>query len=137
MVTDSVVKGDLNIGDYDKNKLGAKKGNLSKGQGKTKNKDQFDALTKDIKLLQKYRERSQIIPEGVKTIKKGYGFTQPKRNAYKISSSGQCGGLMIDIPKLMGQLRLVATKDNQKVMDKKVDFDTIDLLTKRFHSKKK
>ena len=44
---------------------------------------------------------------------------------------------MIDIPKLMGQLRLVATKDDQKVLDKKVDFDTIDLLTKRFNSKKK
>ena len=38
---------------------------------------------------------------------------------------------------LMGQLRLVATKDKRKVMDKKVDFDTIDLLTKRFNSKKK
>ena len=37
----------------------------------------------------------------------------------------------------MGQLRLVATKDKRKVMDKKVDFDTIDLLTKRFNSKKK
>ena len=44
---------------------------------------------------------------------------------------------MIDIPKLMGQLRLVATEDKRKVMDKKVDFDTIDLLTKRFNSKKK
>ena len=64
-------------------------------------------------------------------------YTQPKKNAYKISSSGKYGGLMIDIPKLMGQLRLVATKDKRKVMDKKVDFDTIDLLTKRFNSKKK
>ena len=44
---------------------------------------------------------------------------------------------MIDIPKLMGQLRLIASKDGQKVLDKKVDFDTIDLLTKRFNSKKK
>ena len=31
----------------------------------------------------------------------------------------------------------MATKDKRKVMDKKVDFDTIDLLTKRFNSKKK
>ena len=49
----------------------------------------------------------------MKTIKKGSGYTQPKRNAYKISSSGKYGGLMIDIPKLMGQLRTC------KVMDKK------------------
>ena len=118
-------------------KLGTKKGPLSKGQGKTKNKDKIDKIDEDIKLLQKYRGRIKIIPEGMKTIKKGSGYTQPKRNAYKISSSGKYGGLMIDIPKLMGQLRLVATKDKRKVMDKKVDFDTIDLLTKRFNSKKK
>ena len=37
----------------------------------------------------------------------------------------------------MGQLHLVAKKDGNKVIDKKVDFDTLDLLTKRFNSKKK
>ena len=37
----------------------------------------------------------------------------------------------------MGQLHLVANKDGVKVLDKKIDFDTIDLLTKRFNSKKK
>ena len=142
-VLQASMQGDIDIKDYDANigkmlkKLGTKKGPLSKGQGKTKNKDKIDKIDEDIKLLQKYRGRIKIIPEGMKTIKKGYGYTQPKRNAYKISSSGKYGGLMIDIPKLMGQLRLVATKDKRKVMDKKVDFDTIDLLTKRFNSKKK
>ena len=142
-VLQASMQGDIDIKDYDANigkmlkKLGIKKGPLSKGQGKTKNKDKIDKIDEDIKLLQKYRGRIKIIPEGMKTIKKGSGYTQPKRNAYKISSSGKYGGLMIDIPKLMGQLRLVATKDKRKVMDKKVDFDTIDLLTKRFNSKKK
>ena len=37
----------------------------------------------------------------------------------------------------MGQLHLVAKKDGTKVIDKKVDFDMIDLLSKRFNSKKK
>ena len=64
-------------------KLGTKKGPLSKGQGKTKNKDKIDKIDEDIKLLQKYRGRIKIIPEGMKTIKKGYGYTQPKRNAYQ------------------------------------------------------
>ena len=142
-VLQASMQGDIDIKDYDANiskmlkKLGTKKGPLSKGQGKTKNKDKIDKIDEDIKLLQKYRGRIKIIPEGMKTIKKGSGYTQPKRNAYKISSSGKYGGLMIDIPKLMGQLRLVATKDKRKVIDKKVDFDTIDLLTKRFNSKKK
>ena len=117
------------------NKLGAKKGNLSKGQGKTKNKAKIDELTEDIKLIPKYRNRIKIVPEGKKTI--GTGYTQPKRNAYKISSGGQYGNLIIDVPKLMGQLHLVAKRDGNKVLDKKVDFDTLDLLTKRFNSKKK
>ena len=135
------IDGSLDIDEYynnlgkQLNKLGAKKGNLSKGQWKTKNKDKIDELTKDIKLIQKYRNRIKIIPEGKKTI--GTGHTQPKRNAYKISSGGKYGNLIIDVPKLMGQLHLVARKDSNKVLDKKVDFDTIDLLTKRFNSKKK
>ena len=135
------IDGTLDIDEYDNNlgkqlnKLGAKKGNLSKGQGKTKNKDEIAELTKDIKLIRKYRNRIKIIPEGKKTI--GTGHTQPKRNAYKISSGGKYGNLIIDVPKLMGQLHLVARKDSNKVLDKKVDFDTIDLLTKRFNSKKK
>ena len=43
---------------------------------------------------------------------------------------------MIDLPKLFGQLQLVATKNGEKVLHQKADFDTIDLLTKRFDSKK-
>ena len=136
------IDGDLHIDEYDTNigkkliNLGQKKGVLSKSKTtKTKNKDEIDELTKDIKLIQKYRDRIKIIPEGKKTI--GTGYTQPKRNAYKISSGGQYGNLTIDVPKLMGQLHLVAKKDGTKVIDKKVDFDTIDLLSKRFNSKKK
>ena len=140
-VLQASIDGSLDIDEYDENlgkklnKLGAKKGNLSKGQGKTENKDKIDELTKDIKLIQKYRNRIKIIPEGKKTI--GTGYTQTKRNAYKISSGGQYGNLNIDIPKLMGKLHLVAKKDGNKVLDKKVDFGTLDLLTKRFNSKKK
>ena len=41
------------------------------------------------------------------------------------------------MPKLYGQLKIIAHKDGKKVYDKQVDFDTLDLLTKRFNSKKK
>ena len=139
-VLKAVLDKTLDIDEYDGNigkklnKLGAKKGSLTRGKGKTKNADQIDEITKDIKLIQKYRSRIGIIPEGKKTL--GQGYMQPKRNAYKISSGGQYGNLIIDIPKLMGQLHLVAKKDGNKVIDKKVDFDTLDLLTKRFNSKK-
>ena len=139
-VLKATVDGTLDIDKYDSNigkqlnKLGSKKGSLSRGKGKSKNAEQIAEITKDIKLIQKYRSRIGIIPEGKETIGKGY--TQPKRNAYKISSGGQYGNLIIDIPRLMGQLHLVANKNGNTVLDKKVDFDTIDLLTKRFNSKK-
>ena len=138
-----IQNGSLDFHNYDEGvsymikKMGRHKGSLSRGEGKIKNADKTNLLTKEIKTLQKYRERITVIPEGLKTIKGNGLHTQPKRNAYKINQYGQYGGLMIDIPKLMGQLRLVVTKDDQKVLDKKVDFDTIDLLTKRFNSKKK
>ena len=63
-------------------------------------------------------------------------YSQRKRNAYKIGEGGSYGNLTIDLPKLMGQLKLVAHKNGSKVYDKVVDFDTIDLLTKRFNSRK-
>lgn len=63
---------------------------------------------------------------------------QKKRNAYKIDLVKHTyGGLVIDLPKLFGQLKLIAYKNGQKAVDIKVDFDTIDLLTKRFNSRKK
>ena len=140
-VLESVKKETMDFYEYDHSigellkELGRKKGTLSRGKGKTKNVKEIENLTKNIKLIQKYRDRISIIPEGIETL--GSGYMQPKRHAYKISSRGRYGNLLIDIPKLMGQLHMIATKDGIKVLDKKVDFDTIDLLTKRFNSKKK
>ena len=134
----------LDWSNYDKKlgelmqKTGGIKGNLSKNKKiKDKNIDEISKLTHDIKTMQKYKKRIGLIPEGLQTLTGKGIYTQPKRNAYKISSSGRYGSLIIDIPKLMGQLHLIATKNNDKVFDKKVDFDTLDLLTKRFNSKKK
>ena len=134
----------LDWSNYDKKlgeliqKTGGIKGNLSKNKKmKDKNIDEIYKLTHDIKTMQKYKKRIGLIPEGLQTLTGKGIYTQPKRNAYKISSGGRYGSLIIDVPKLMGQLHLIATKNNDKVFDKKVDFDTLDLLTKRFNSKKK
>ena len=133
----------LDIDDYDEEiglklqQLGRKKGNLSTSKAqKTKNLYEINELDNEIKLLQKYRKRIQSFSEAKKTIGQGLKYKQRKRNAYKIQHNGQYGGLMIDLPKLTGQLRLVASKNGKKVLDQSADFDTIDLLTKRFNSKK-
>ena len=126
-----------NIGKIIKN-LGAKKGTLSKNK-KTgdSNKMKIDELTNQIKLLQKYKNRIGLIPEGLKTVGEGI-YTQKKRNGYKVNpQNGTYGILIIDLPKLYCQLKVIAHMDGKKVYDKIGDFDTIDLLTKRFNSKKK
>ena len=116
--------------------LGRKKGTLSKKSSKKNNKEKISDLSDEIALLQKYKKRIDIIEEGAKTVGTGI-YTQKKRNAYKISQNGQYGGLVIDLPKLYGHLKVVAHKNGQKVYDKQADFDTLDLLTKRFNNKKK
>ena len=136
-------EGSININDFNKGigeklkYLGRQKGSISKTKKlRDINKEEIYDLDKDIKLLQKYRKRIGLVEEGVKTIGEGI-YTQKKRNAYKISQRGQYGGLVIDLPKLYGHLKVVAHKNGQKVYDKQADFDTLDLLTKRFNSKKK
>ena len=119
-------------------KLSGEKGRLSRKSVKEKNAEEIKDFTKDLNVLQKYRNRINVIPEGLKSMKTGEGFyTQRKRNAYKVDKNGIYGGLIIDLPKLFGQLRMVAHKDGKKVYDTQADFDTIDLFTKRFNSKKK
>ena len=50
------------------------------------------------------------------------------------TQTGVYGNVNIDVPKLYGQLKLIAHEDDRKVYEKQVDFDTLDLLTKRFNS---
>ena len=108
--------------------------------GKTYQKMNF----KEKKEYQKYKSKFEELKNYSKELlkakvkaKDGKGmYTQKKRNAYKISQKGQYGGLVIDLPKLYGHLKVVAHKNGQKVYDKQVDFDTLDLLTKRFNSRK-
>ena len=104
-----------------------------------KNRDEITEYNEEIDIIKKYRQRIGILEEGAKTLKVGQGiYTQKKRNAYRINpQTGVYGNVIIDVPKLYGQLKLIALKDGGKVYEKQVDFDTLDLLTKRLNSKKK
>ena len=96
----------------------------------------FEKHEKSLKYFEDYFQRLQNIEDSKKYVGEGI-YTQKKRNAYKISQNGQYGGLVIDLPKLYGHLKVVAHKNGKKVYDKQADFDTLDLLTKRFNNKKK
>ena len=89
----------------------------------------------ELPYLEDYLVRLNHIKAAPKYMGEGI-HTQKKRNAYKISQNGQYGGLVIDLPKLHGHLKVVAHKNGRKVYDKQADFDTLDLLTKRFNGRK-
>ena len=119
--------------------LGRKKARLSTTKtARKRNKDEIAEYDEGIEIIRKYRQRIGILEEGTKTLRVGKGiYTQKKRNAYKINlKTGVYGNVTIDVPKLYGQLKLIAHKDGKNVNDKQVDFDTLDPLTKRFNSKK-
>ena len=107
------------------------------GKRNSKNTIIKNLAKKESEVLKRYKTLVKTTKAGIKQSAEGLKrYNQPKRNAYKISQKGQYGGLVIDLPKLQGQLKVVAHKNGQKVYDKQADFDTLDLLTKRFNSKK-
>ena len=115
--------------------LGRKKAHLNTTKtARKKSKNQIAEYDEGIEIIRKYRQRIGILEEGTKTLKVGKGiYTQKKRNGCKINpQTGVYGNVTIDVPKLYGQLKLTAHKDGKQVYDKQVD-----LLTKRFNSKKK
>ena len=97
------VNNEVDLDKYDKKiskilqNVGNKKSVLKK-KGTKGDMKKYDDLTGDIDLLRRYKERVKSFKEGVKmTVKKtGTGYTQPKRNAYKISHGGQYGNLIIN-----------------------------------------
>ena len=95
-------------------KLGQKKAHLSTTKAnRKKNKDEIGEYTEGNDIIRKYRQRIGIVEEGGKTLKVGQGiYTQKTRNAYKINpNTGVYGNVRIDVPKLYGQLKLIAHKD--------------------------
>ena len=64
-------------------------------------------------------------------------YTQKRGTRIRLTQTGVYGNVITDVPKLYRQLKLIASKDGRKVYEKQVDFDTLDLLTKRLNSKKK
>ena len=80
-------------------------------------------MTTEINLLQKYQNRgcSNNWPKYFYTAKAKCVQDRPIRHTY--------GNLFIDNPKLYGLLKLFAYKNGVKAFDKRVDFDTLDLLT--------
>ena len=91
---------------------------------------------KDQEILSKYRTIIKGINLREKTGEGIRTYRQPKRNAYKINN-GQYGGLLINVPRLINEMVIVAVKDGKKVYEDIADKSLVDLITKRFDPKTK
>ena len=121
------LKKEIDVDNYERNvgkfiqELGRQKGVLSNTKKRKAKKNEetdelskeLDELSKEINVLQRYKKRIGLIEEGSETLGEGI-YTQKERNAYNISKRGQYGGLVIDLPKLYGHLKVVAHKNGQK-----------------------
>ena len=73
-----------------------------------------------------------IVPttgQGIRTVK------PQTKNPYKLTDEGMFGNLQIDPQKLL-ELKVEAYRDGKKVLSRKADQDLIELLTKRYNTKK-
>ena len=90
-------------------------------------------LQKYYKNIEAYNEAERLL-----TAKptEGTGF-QTSRHPYKMRKDGKYGKLTIDVPQLVEKHRLLAKEAEVVLLDGKVDSDFIDLISKRYDTKKK
>ena len=90
--------------------------------------------------LQKYYKNIEAYNEAerLRTAKptEGTGF-QTSRHPYKMTKDGKYGKLTIDVPQLVEKHRLLAKEAGVVLLDEKVDSHFIDLISKRYDTKKK
>ena len=86
----------------------------------------------DIKAL---KASQAVIGEGNKN-KKRTGF-QISMHPYKMTKDGKYEKLTIDVPQLVEKHRLLAKEAGVVLLDEKIDSDFIDLISKRYDTKKK
>ena len=104
-----------------------------------KNDPEIPGLEKEKKIIDSYGATVRDVinfQTHYSTPKKGKGLKQPKRNAYKIQD-GQYGGLAIDLPRLLNEMKLNVFRGGKLLYSADADKSLINLLTKRFNPKTK
>ena len=134
----------LNVGELENYALKVKDQSKKIGWeiGSKKRKNQLDlvpGLEKEKETINAYGETVRDITNFqayYSTPKKGKGLKQPKRNAYKIQD-GQYGGLAIDLPRLLNEMKLNVYRGGKLLYSADADKSLINLITKRFNPKTK
>ena len=124
--------------DYEKTATDLRISAANQLKGPPKNKD-MKQLNKNLESSKIYENTVHNIMEAkrhAKTPQKGKGLKQPKRNAYKIQD-GQYGGLVIDLPRLLNEMKLNVFRGGKLLYSADADKSLINLITKRFNPKTK
>ena len=106
---------------------------------KNKNNPEIQVLKKEKETINSYGETVRDVinfQTHYSTPKKGKGLKQPKRNAYKIQD-GSYGGLVIDLPRLLNEMKLNVFHGGKLLYSADADKSLINLITKRFNPKTK
>ena len=106
---------------------------------KNKNDPEIQVLKKEKETINSYGETVRDVinfQTHYSTPKKGKGIRQPKRNAYKIQD-GSYGGLVIDLPRLLNEMKLNVFRGGKLLYSADADKSLINLITKRFNPKTK
>lgn len=85
----------------------------------------------ELKTIQESKKIFTPDNSGVKKEKTGKGI-----NLNKVPNNGQYGKVNIDMNELLNNLKLVVYKNGKKIISRKVTEDVVDLLTKKYNSKK-
>ena len=93
------------------------------------------ALGPNITNIKTLEASQAVVGKGNKN-KKETGF-QTSRHQYKMTKDGQHGKLIIVVPQLVEKHRLLAKEARVVLLDEEIDSDFIDLISKRYYSKKK
>ena len=104
---------------------------------KNENDPEIPGLKKEKETINSYGETVRDVinfQTHYSTPQKGRG--QPKRNSYKIQD-GSYGGLVIDLPKLMNEMKIDVFRGGKLLYSADADKSLINLITKRFNPKTK
>ena len=136
----------LNVDQLKEYKKKVEKISKKYGQKKIGPKKRVDKNDPEIQVLEKEKETINSYGETVRDVinfqthystpKKGKGLKQPKRNSYKIQD-GSYGGLVIDLPKLMNEMKIDVFRGGKLLYSADADKSLINLITKRFNPKTK
>ena len=109
-------------------------GNQLKGSQKNKDMAQLNKNVESAKIYANTVRNILEVKRHAATPQKGSG--QPKRHAYKIQD-GSYGGLVIDLPKLMNEMKIDVFRGGKLLYSADADRSLINLITKRFNPKTK